>query len=1454
MLGQTIANRYKLNEELVSDSLITLYKSFDQHDNKPVLLNLLSEKSLSRPLEVQLRFKRAVEQASKLSSSNILKILQVSESDNQTVLIQEYFEGEPLSKFLNQSWDTDKAVGLILQIASALSATHEQNLNHQSIKPQHILIDKADTVKLFNFGYSIIQDISRITEKEEIISTFSYLSPESSGILRKPVDSRSDIYSLGILFYQLLTGRLPYIADDISGLIHQHIASKPSPPSKANNKIAPVLDNIILRLIAKEPSERYQGLKGLIVDLKEYQAQRKQGKALIDFEIARQDRLTQLSFSTKLIGRDKELNELNNLLNKATQGQGSLAFVFGEPGIGKSRLIDELRGSIHSLNGLFCGGKCYQFEFRTPYKVFSEAIDAYIEKVKRLSQKEQEIHIKRIKDTLGELGGEVVKISPTLTDLIGTPPKLVELEPEKEKIRFLITVTNFLASLSSNEVPLLMFLDDLQWVDDGSLEILERLAEKLQNSPLNLIVSYRDTDVDQNHPLVQLIKKLKDKQIGLSELAVRSLSIAETSQMISQIIMEKEESVLSLAQELNERAQGNPFFTLELLHSLVDSKVIYLKDDHYTYDLIQLKSANLPTTIVEAVLKRMKDLSEIALQILSYASIMGKEIQFELLIDLTQRPIDQIVNSIEDGVQNQLLYRDITGEENIFFMHDRIREAFYQRVSEEERIPLHRHIAEVIEGQNKDNTGSVLYELAYHFNQAKVEDKALEYSIPAANKAKSSYANTLAISLYNTAKEILEKQNKKASKEYIEVLENLGEVYRLAGAYENSVLVFKSCESLIPAQDRLRKTQVLTKMSATLWEKGEVESTIDVLGQALRILKVRFFTTNAGVILGILKEFTRQMLHTWFPAFFIRKKYKASSEDIVVVRLLHKLALAYYFSDMNKCFYLWLKSYNMSEKLGPCIELAYNYLYGLPAWSTFPWFSRAFRDGRKGLEIAVNLGDKIREGSAYGFFALCAFLSNKTKEGVQYGRKGISILKGLGEYWELGMSYVFGGMNCWLSGDFVESEKNLDELIRMSKDIKALQPLEWGLANRGFLFCFKGDMDESILKDIKDSIKITEEIHDNGNLVRYWGILSYAYLRLRDYLRSIEASEKAVELFPTHNNKAGWAYEIFPIGAQVYLDAISEISLSPEQRKKYLKRAAWFCKESFSWAKNFQFFLAWSLQVNGTYYWLTGKKKAAVKTWEKGIKFLREKTEDKYRLAYILLEEAKFLLSDNPQDKKALGNLLEAKELFSSMGCKLDLKTCNELLQKIMPSTEGLEGREALTQRRHLESLLSTTRAIGSVFDLDELLNKIMDYAITVTGAERGFLLLYDDKTSQLSLKLSHGFNALEAFSFESSRVSLELIHEAEKQKDTLIASSDQAPTPKIQNELKSYNVKQALSAYLTSRDKPIGILYLDNQLSSGTFGKQELELMQSFAVQASVSLENAHLVSDLLDQARLRQ
>ncbi|MDD4908766.1 MAG: AAA family ATPase, partial [Candidatus Omnitrophica bacterium] len=1274
-----------------------------------------------------MRFKRAAEQFLKLNHPNLLKIYSIIESDNQIYLIYEDFYSQALSDYLNQPQNlnqplnTDTAVELILQVLSALSLAHKQNLLHQAIKPQNILLSQEGgqpaQVKLFNFGYSILQDISRITEKDEIVSTFGYLSPESSGILRKPVDSRSDIYSLGILFYQLLTGRLPYIADDISNLIHQHIATKPTPPSKLNNSIPPVLDNIILRLIAKEPTERYQGLAGLTFDLMEYQNQRRQGKELVDFEIARFDKLREISFSTKLIGRDKELTQLNDLLNKTKQGQGSLAFVFGEPGIGKSRLVDELRGSIHSLNGLFCGGKCYQFEFRTPYKVFSEAIDAYIEKVKRLSAQEQQLHIKQIKDSLGELGGEVVKIAPSVTDLIGQPPKLVELEPEKEKIRFLITVTNFLTSLASCESPLLMFLDDLQWADDGSLEILERFAEKLQNSSTTLIVSYRDTEVPQGHPLAVLIKKLKDKQTPLSEVPVKFFTVTETSQMISQIIMEKEEAVLPLANELQERAKGNPFFTLELLHSLVDSKVIYLEEEHYTYDLTQLKTASLPTTIVEAVLKRMKDISEENLRILSYASVMGKEINFSLLTDLTQRPQDSILNSIETGIRSQLLYRDITGQENVFFMHDRIREAFYQRVPEEERIPLHKHIAEVLEEQHKDNPDPVLYDLAHHFAQGKLEEKALDYSIKAGHKAKKSYSNTLAIDLYNTAKEILEKQDKTREPRYEEILESLGEIYRLAGRFEESLAVLKACESLISSNDALHKAQVLSKISDTLFDKGEVEDSARAIEKAFTILKIRIPNLKIGVFFGIAKEFALQILHILFSDLFVRDKYKGSARDLIILRLGDRLGHVYYFSDVNKVFYAFLRFRNFGETIGPSSQLAYWYIDGAAVWPALPWHSRAFIDGNKGVRMAQDLGDKIREGCGFAYLALSSYAANKPREGLESAGKGINLLKGLGEYFDLGTAYVFRDHNNLISGKSIEEcIRDNQEFFKVAREANLLQPLGWALFFKVKIHSIAGDINDALINDIKESRRLMKITRDKTNEMNTWTYSSYMYLRKCMYSDAIQTIEQTIKLFPTHYNKCNWVLDMFPIGAQDYLDAIVNTpNLPKDQKKRYLKRARWFCHQSWRWSLFYKFFYGHSLQVTGTYLWLTGHKRRAVRTWDKALNWLRTNKNnpggDKYRIAYILLEEAKFLLSDNPQDKKALGNLLEAKELFSSMGCKLDLKTCNDLLQKIMPSSEGLEGREALTQRRHLESLLSTTRAIGSVFDLDELLNKIMDYA-----------------------------------------------------------------------------------------------------------------------------------------------
>jgi serine phosphatase RsbU (regulator of sigma subunit) len=264
-----------------------------------------------------------------------------------------------------------------------------------------------------------------------------------------------------------------------------------------------------------------------------------------------------------------------------------------------------------------------------------------------------------------------------------------------------------------------------------------------------------------------------------------------------------------------------------------------------------------------------------------------------------------------------------------------------------------------------------------------------------------------------------------------------------------------------------------------------------------------------------------------------------------------------------------------------------------------------------------------------------------------------------------------------------------------------------------------------------------------------------------------------------------------------------------------------------------------------------------METWEKGIAYIREHTKDTYRLASMLLEEASFLLKDNPKDKKAQEYLLEAKEIFTQVGAQLDLEHTHKLLKSISPEAEAVGSREALTITRHLKSLLSVTKAIGSIFVLEDLLEKIVEQAMKVTGAERGFLLLYDEKDKTLKQKVSKGIEEMLAslpFSYENYKLSLNMVQEAEKTGEGLFAGEGSKTYPQISGDLKEYTVREAMCVPLKAKEKALGMIYLDNRMAGGMFGQEELELMNSFAVQASISIENAHLVGNLVEQERLKQ
>ncbi|MBV9464065.1 MAG: SpoIIE family protein phosphatase, partial [Verrucomicrobiae bacterium] len=395
-----------------------------------------------------------------------------------------------------------------------------------------------------------------------------------------------------------------------------------------------------------------------------------------------------------------------------------------------------------------------------------------------------------------------------------------------------------------------------------------------------------------------------------------------------------------------------------------------------------------------------------------------------------------------------------------------------------------------------------------------------------------------------------------------------------------------------------------------------------------------------------------------------------------------------------------------------------------------------------------------------------------------------------------------------------------------------------------------------MLRDMKEANEKMLLLNDRPSAMQGMSFLAYGQLRRRDYASALATVRDIEERMPTHQLKAAWIMEVWPICAQVYLDAVADGQApSEEARAEYLSHAHKLCKDSLSRGRKYPYIYGWACHVTGKYWWLRGERKRARKYWNRGIAFLRQHPSP-YRLASLLREAGKSLLQEKNAARQAQDHLLEAKEIFAKHECPEDAAEVAALLQ----STSGdisQRPHEALTFKRHLESLLSVTQAIGSVFQIEDLLEHILSYAMEVTGAERGCILLESGEREgrDLELRVGHGWDsetAQKSFGYESHGVSLALVEQVRASKDSRIASSREQGD--IAAELAAYGVRQAMAVPLRTKEKDLGVLYLDNQLADGVFGEEELELMKSFAVQAAVSIENTRLVQSLVEQDRLKQ
>jgi ribosomal protein S18 len=532
LYGKIIGNKYKIISKIEEGGMSTIWQAFDNNDNK-VVVKVLKKNLTSNRVEDIIRFKGEATNVSKLLSEGIAKVYDIGEYENLYYIVLEYVEGDNLQELLNKGciFSIDEVLNIIYDLCKILKEVHSINIIHKDIKPGNVIVKKVlkdsnETYKvtLIDFGLSLIRNFD-FENSSNLIGTVLYMPPEQSGFIKSTIDDRADLYSLGIMFYQLLSNRLPFEGNDLNSIIYQHIAKKPTKLTKINHQLPVVLEKIVFKLIEKEPEKRYQSVLSLIKDIELFK------KGDVNFEPGLNDNLLKLNYRTNLIGRETEYNYLKEKIDESVKGVGSICILKGIAGSGKTRLVEELRSYIYKEKIVFIEGKCFLGENTVPFDSFKEAFNNYVKYFKKYSDKDK-IKIKNnIKKYIGELGKVVIDFNPVLKDIIGDVKSTTKLDLINEKARLNIVITDLIKAISKSHKGLVVLIDDIQWIDEGSLNLLNTIAVDIKNYNIIFICAYRNDNNSNENKVNEFLKSSQYKKYNVFNINLDRFNFKDTKKL-----------------------------------------------------------------------------------------------------------------------------------------------------------------------------------------------------------------------------------------------------------------------------------------------------------------------------------------------------------------------------------------------------------------------------------------------------------------------------------------------------------------------------------------------------------------------------------------------------------------------------------------------------------------------------------------------------------------------------------------------------------------------------------------------------------------------------------------------------------------------------------------------------------------------------------------------------------
>src|SRR5579863_10048805 len=554
-----------------------LYRGRQHGDPSPILAVAPATKHPS-PQSLR-RLEHEYSLASELDPAWAAKPLALTRHEGRTLLVLQDPGGEPLDQVLErgrgQPPELTRLLRIAIGLAAAVAQVHRRSLLHKDIKPANVLVDDAGKVWLTGFGIAsqVPRERQAPVSPEIIAGTLAYMAPEQTGRMNRSIDARSDLYSFGVTLYQMLTGELPFAATDPLEWIHCHIARQPAPPSD-RAAIPPPLSAIVMKLLAKSAEERYQTASGLEADLRQCLEEWQSHGRIDPFPLGAHECSEQLLIPEKLYGREREIDALLAAFDRVTQGTLELVLVSGYSGVGKSSVVNELHKAIVPARGLFAAGKFDQYRRDVPYATLAQAFQTLIRQILVESEVEVEQWRTVLVDAVGPSGQLIVDLIPELEFIIGKQPSVPDVPPQEAQNRFQLVFRRFLGAFARPEHPLALFLDDLQWLDAATLELLEHLITDPDVRHLMLVGAYRDNEVSPTHPLTRTLEAIRDAGARTQEIVLAPLGLDDVERLIADALHCGPDSAGPLALLIHEKTGGNPFFAIQLLTVLVEEGLV----------------------------------------------------------------------------------------------------------------------------------------------------------------------------------------------------------------------------------------------------------------------------------------------------------------------------------------------------------------------------------------------------------------------------------------------------------------------------------------------------------------------------------------------------------------------------------------------------------------------------------------------------------------------------------------------------------------------------------------------------------------------------------------------------------------------------------------------------------------------------------------------------------------